>query len=439
MCLLILAGAAPRLAAQTTTPRADGPFAGLFGGVSQDNQTLSVRGSGFAAYQDVLLPPAELQQEIALDPRFQQTGTISGATGSVSYGYNHKTEGTTLSVNGDAAVTHYFSSSDFPQSQQLAFLTGVHLATKLSPKVSFFTTDSLSYLPFYNFAPFASGGQFQTSPLLSTPEFGFGAAPLRTLFGTATAGITDSLTKRSSVNGDVIYIREHYLDQGSGDFSSVAARIYYHYQIFRTLGFHAGYTATQSYYHGVDQGQGAGLQSGYDIGLDFADATTIRFTPHTTASLGAALSAVKFQGATNYAVTGHADIVHTMGRTWTTSAAYFRSFGFTSLFLAPVLSDNVNGTLNGLIARNASWTNGVGWSRGQIGFSGSYYTSETAFSTLNVGITGPFGAYVQYGYYYYEVPPGSTRLDLGSKFGRQSVSAGLVAWVPIIGNRRNRS
>ena len=34
---------------------------------------------------------------------------------------------------------------------------------------------------------------------------------------------------------------------------------------------------------------------------------------------------------------------------------------------------------------------------------------------------------------------GFTRLDLGSKFGRQSVSAGLVAWVPIIGNRRNRS
>jgi len=423
------------LAAQT--PRADGPFAGLFGGTSQDNQTLSVRGSMFGAYQDVLLPPAEEQQDIALDPRFQKTGTFSGVSGSVSYAYARKTEGTAVGVNGDVAISHYFSSADYPQSQQLAFLAGARYATNLAPKVVFTSTAVASYLPFFNFAPFASGGTFPQNPLLLTPEFGFGASPLRTLLGTATAGITDNLTKRSTVTTSVVYTREHYLDGGVGDFSSLAGNVYYRYQIFRTLGFHAGYTFTQSYYPGADLS--SAQQNGYDIGIDFADALSVRLTPHTTSSFGVAATAVKYQGTTNYALTGHADIVHTMGRTWTTSAAYFRTYGFTSVFLAPVLADNVTGSLNGQVARNASWSSGIGWSRGQIGFSDQFYTSETAFSSLNVGIAGPFGAYVQYGYYYYDVPVGSTRLDLGSRFGRQVVSGGLVAWVPIIGNKRGRT
>jgi hypothetical protein len=113
---------------------------------------------------------------------------------------------------------------------------------------------------------------------------------------------------------------------------------------------------------------------------------------------------------------------------------------FVAAFVEPVLLDSVNGSFGGLLAPRLSWSSSAGLSRGQVGFNAvEHFTTYSASSGLTYGLFRSVGVYGQYNYYRYQIPQGSTTLNLLSHFGRQAVSVGLTLWVPIINNGRARS
>jgi hypothetical protein len=73
-----------------------------------------------------------------------------------------------------------------------------------------------------------------------------------------------------------------------------------------------------------------------------------------------------------------------------------------------------------------------------VGFDGDSYTNMSATSSLSYGLFTNVGAYAQYTYQNSEYPAGSTVFLLPGRMNRQSVSAGLSAWLPLIKTRRGR-
>jgi hypothetical protein len=113
---------------------------------------------------------------------------------------------------------------------------------------------------------------------------------------------------------------------------------------------------------------------------------------------------------------------------------------FVAAFTEPVLSDTVSGSFGGLLLPRLSWNSGAGLSRGQVGFTTTeHFTTYSASSGLTYGVWRSVGLFGQYSYYRYQIPQGSTTLNLLSHFGHQTISVGLSLWVPIINNGRARS
>ncbi len=56
-----------------------------------------------------------------------------------------------------------------------------------------------------------------------------------------------------------------------------------------------------------------------------------------------------------------------------------------------------------------------------------------------MAVTRRIGIFTDYSFYRYEVPAGSTVFTVLPKFSRQSVTAGLTLWVPLISDKRSSS
>ena len=81
----------------------------------------------------------------------------------------------------------------------------------------------------------------------------------------------------------------------------------------------------------------------------------------------------------------------------------------------------------------------AGYVRGNIGFGSgaSHYDSYQAGGGLNVAVTRRLSFFTDYSFYQYEVPAGATVFTSLPKFSRQSVTAGLSVWAPLIADKRS--
>ena len=89
--------------------------------------------------------------------------------------------------------------------------------------------------------------------------------------------------------------------------------------------------------------------------------------------------------------------------------------------------------LAGLLSRKAEVIASVDAGRGQFGFDTSLGRFSTGVSTvqLNYAITEKFGVYGQHALYYYELPDGASPVAPVARLGRQTVSVGITAWLPV--------
>jgi hypothetical protein len=415
------------------TPRANGPFANLFGANSSAGHALDFHGYLFEAYQEVLLP-ADVLANAEADPAFQRSQSFGGATGTLNYHYDRRGDHSFINVSGLGSVADYSIEPDRPLYTALASASG-GLHGQITQKVQASVSGGTSYSPFYSYAPFSSTATADQSFL--QPEFGFASVRRTNIPVYATAQITDRLSRRSTLTARLQADRMFVFDDVSTGSLGWTGDLRFTRQLSRRLSVYGGYRYSQYQYSGSEDV----LRShGADAGFNFGDSLTLQLGRRTYASFFGGLTGAGdtngSRGGTSarYAVTGTADIRHTMGRTWTATAVYNRHLGFNALFAQPVLSDQLAGIVSGQLAPRVNWNLTAAWMQGRVGFTGegNQISSSYASSTATFALGRIFGLYAQYLYYRYELPAGTLNtFGLPGHAARQIASVGLTLAVPI--------
>jgi hypothetical protein len=415
------------------TPRVDGPFAGLFGGDKQDStQSLDARGSLSGLYQRANAPAGE---SAFLDPVFQQSGTFAVAAGSLAYTYDRHGQNSTLTAYGTGSVADY---SVDPGSLAAGFRGGMGLTTNLTRKVTFGSSATVAYSPFFNFGALGFGAAPGTPPPIgdqSIPGSGLVGTGIssRNIGVDGTVSVTDALSRKSNIAVSGGANATYMLDNPDSDVSWYSAAVTFRHLLSRTLEFHLGYN------HSVSASHAPNVQSyqsdGIDVGLGYGDSLAI--TRRTTLGFGTSTGLYhSAASSTTFRVNGNVSITHTMGRTWSAFAGYVRDANFVPGFQDLVLSDSVTASLGGLIAPKVRWTSSVWWSRGEIGLdSSTHYTNEWATSTMSFALTRALALYGQYSFNQYQTPANSSTIVRLTDFSRHTVSAGVSALLPIFNTR----
>jgi hypothetical protein len=164
--------------------------------------------------------------------------------------------------------------------------------------------------------------------------------------------------------------------------------------------------------------------------VDYGD--TLSFARRTALSFTTSTSATRYLGETHYRLNGSARLSRGFGRTWSSWVGYNRDTEFRIGFSAPLLSDSIDAGLAGQFSWRARWSTGVGYTNGTIGFGSDRFHTYSATSRLDFALNRMLAVFGQYGHYDYEVPPGSSTLNLVPRFSRQTVVIGLSAYLPLV-------
>jgi hypothetical protein len=287
------------------------------------------------------------------------------------------------------------------------------------------------YAPYYQFAPFLGVG---VNTGLLTPGYGYAAASQRSLGTNASMELTNQYAKRSSISAGVAYSGWQFFDGSPGGVSGLTGHASYQYNLTRGLSLHLGYRRDFNRYS--DTGGSTAANDTIDAGLSYGDSFQIGIGRRASLSFTTSNSIVHFGGDTHFRLNGSVEFSRGFTRTWGTSAGYVRSTEFQPGFIQPIFQDSTMASVHGLLAPRLQSSTAIGYSRGEIGFGGSAYTTYSVGSRLTFALRRRLGLYGQYGYYYYRVPPGSSVLPLWPIFSRHAVSAGLTVWTPLIGQER---
>jgi hypothetical protein len=439
LSVVLFEGTVSVVSAQTSNPRVRGPFAGLFGGGPgvSDAQALNFRTSLFGVWQDVLVP-ANFDTSL-LDPAFTKSGTFAGATAALDYFFNRHSQNSTLFFGGSGWASDYSVNPDKPQYGAQAN-GGFSYTGHITRRLTWNNTAAAAYSPFFEATPIpiAQAVGVASLPFSPTPGFGVPGVGASNVQATATSGLSQMLSRRSSISANLFAQEVHFFSQSNADLTQLGSQVYYTYRIFRNLTFHAGYTRTQARLGG--DAWTPPVQSG-DFGLDYGDALKFQLTRRTTLAVTAALGSARgFPGGlTQYRILGSAVLTHLMGRTFVASLMGARGLGFVAAFREPVLTDTAMASFGGQLATRFVWNNQASVTRGYIGLDQSrHYDSISALSGISYGITRRLAMFAQYLYYRSTLPPGSSPLIVLTNFDRQSVTAGLTLYQPIFNTQRTR-
>ncbi len=185
--LLAWLTAAPALA-----QRANGPYAGAFGAQPDEQRTqgLDLSGAFLGGYDRETYPDAP--PSAALDPRLMGSGATGGIAGTLAY--DREGERTHFALSGSTTARGYASNPDLTAA---AYQVISSLNTSVTSRLVLDASGSVQYSPFFQFAPFLASGGGPVGPI--DPGFGQTAVAEPTLALNATVGITDHLTKQTSV------------------------------------------------------------------------------------------------------------------------------------------------------------------------------------------------------------------------------------------------
>ena len=404
--------------------RAAGPYAGVLGSSDPDaGQTLDLRGTAHGAWEHTT--DSDVAQG---DDRFLRDGLAGGASGSLTHTLRSQRGQWQSSVN--SAMRLYGNDSD---NIAATFAGRTAADRRISSRVSLSGSGGFSYSPYYEFAPgldnrLSNAGAFGGG-------FGLATAAERNTSVDAGAGLTVQISRRDTFDVGVRTRRDDFLDQEDSNVRSWGGNASFRHTLTRGLGVHAGFGRDEVTYEFEDQGPVS--SDTIDVGLDYGD--TLTFSRRTALSFGTSTSATRWNNDTHYRINGTATLTRGFGRTGSGSLTYARGTEFQAGFREPLLTDRVNGGLSDQIGRRARWSAQVAYMRGTVGFDS---TDSTRFNSYNAGgeltmaVTRYLGLYTDYMYYRYEVPAGSTVFAFLPKFSRQSITAGLTLWVPLINDRR---
>jgi hypothetical protein len=442
-------GAAVFCAAAGASPawaqRATGPFSGLFGGeVTRGRaQSLDFRASVNASYGDTLtdLEPNDILTDpttILTDPTAAANDDDwlirSGGIGSVNAGlsYGRLRDRFQFSFEGNGSAQKYSTNSQLtPTSARGATALSVAVGRRTRLNVS----GSAAYSPFYQLNPFggSSGALDPIQPALQQ-GLAFSVQSARTLGLSGNIALSSQIGRYATVSADVSGLQTQFLDQDERGLGSWGGHALFSYRFTRHLGFHLGYGRQQVRYRFA--GSEPIPQDTYDIGLDYNYDDEFRFSRHTTLNFSTATSVVNYQGRTHFNLNGNARLTRGFSRTWSGGIGYTRTTDFTPTFLEPLQSDNMDASISGLLSRSIKWSSGVGYSHSTVGYEDTgTFSTYSATTGLVFALNRVVGLSCQYGIYSYTLPAGSSVLPLLPRLTRQTVSAGLTMWIPLMRSR----
>jgi hypothetical protein len=439
LSLVLLTRDVSIVSAQTpTSSRVRGPFAGLFGGGPglQNAQSMDFRTSLFGVWQDVVVP-RDFDPTL-LDPTFDRSGTFGGAIGQLDYTFNRHSQNSTLFAVANGWVSDYSVTPDVPQYGVLASGGFSHIA-HLTRRLLWNSSATTAYSPFFNVAqiPIGTSVGATSIPFSITPGLGVAGVNASNVQANGTTGLTQLLSRRSSIAANLFVQQEHFFSQSDADLTQLGSQVAYNYRLFRHLSFHVGYQQMQGRFG--NRGWSAPVRYA-DFGLDYGDGLTFQLTRRTTLAVTASLgSARTVPGGTQYRVLGSAGLTHLIGRTWVASLLASRGLGFVAAFQEPALIDSVTASLGGQLATRLHWVSSAGLTRGYIGLDQSrHYDALYGTSALSLGLTRHISAFAQYFYNRNRLPAGSSPLLALTDFDRQTASVGLSLFQPIFNTQRTR-
>jgi len=173
-----------------------------------------------------------------------------------------------------------------------------------------------------------------------------------------------------------------------------------------------------------------------DVGIDFLKQLSV--ARKTTFDITTSTAMVKRPiTGRRYRLNGSATLSRFFRRTWHTSLGVSRATEFLPGFTEPLLSDSAAASIGGMFSTRTEWVTTVNAGRGQFGFEGGRrLVTGHASTRLNWAVTRHFGLYGQYAFYYYDLPQGTAAVRLLPQLSRQSITAGVTTWVPIINKVR---
>jgi hypothetical protein len=426
-CALALLFGAWAVAASAQTPRDAGPYSGLFGAAPDETFTraLDFRGGVFGVYQDVRTPSDPVLAPT--DGSLQSNGTFGGGAGG--FVYNHRTDASRFILNGSGSLYRFESTSNIDAAAN----TNATLTKTMGTRFTVNLRGAAGYSPFYDeLAP----AELLIAPGDSLSMGGYGTAALTEphLDLSSGASFIGNVSRYSTVEVGGRWSQMRFFDDGALDLRRWSARARYNHHMTRRFGFHLGYEHEDLRY-----GASSILPTQnemIDAGLDYGD--TLTFARHTAVSFSASTSAIRYLGALHYRINGNATLTRAFGRTWSFAAGYIRETQFLPGFRGPMPSDGVTTWISGQVNPRVRWGAAAGYTRGTVGFgAGSdVFDALTGTSRLEVGLTRSLGIYGQYGYYRYQIPPGSAVFDILRHQNRQTVTAGLTIWAPLMRDRR---
>ena len=407
--------------------RATGPYSGVLGAAAdgEARQTLDVRGSLFGAWDDTLTS----SDASAVDQRFLRSGAASGASGSLTHAL--RSSNLQWSSSASSSLRLYGSKSE---DRAATYAASTSLNTRIARRISLTASGGWAYSPYYSFAPgydrrLATEGAFGGG-------FGLATAAEKNTMANAGTGLTWQLSRRDAFSVTGSASRYNFPDEANGSIDTWGGSARFTHTLSRSLSFHAGFGRTQARYKEVDNR--SATSDSIDVGVDYNDALVFSGR-RTSLAFGWSTGAVRWNDDTMIRLNGTATLTRGFGRSGSAALRYSRTTNFDAGFREPILSDTVSAGVNDQLGRRVTWSTQVSYSHNGIGFSSSSqnYDAYNAGGGITVALTRRIGLYTDYSFYSYEMPAGATVFTSLPEFSRQSVTAGLTLWAPLIADKRS--
>jgi hypothetical protein len=402
------------------------PSRQIFGGTAErpgSRQTLDLNGTLVEIYDDNVLA----EQLPGGDPRVGEGGFYP--MGSVDLQYLRRARQVTVSASAGTGIQYYRQFDNRVDRNHHAAVgielpLGTRTRIRADQTAAFATYYTLMGLPGSAVQP--APGVLAPGQELLLPSGEFGVSTEGGWEHHTGAVLTREIGRDNSLDARYGFVRTNFARQET---TRQEVGFTYRHGVGRQAALRAGY--------GYQTGAGAIdaeplVFHNLDFGLEYQRNLTRSRSTSLSVSTGSAIVAGEI--TRDYRLLADVNLMHLMGRSWSTSLGYHRGLEFVGALAQLVASDAVTGTLNGLVSSALEASLSATYSQGHIGSRhGDPMTTYSVVSRLQYALSRRVALDVQYLYYYYRFGADTFRpIDVAQQMARQSVRGGISLWMPVL-------
>jgi len=432
LVLFLLATGGAEAGAQTPAPSTQRPYRGLFAPTDSDGRRFDLLWSMAGVYDD------NVSTEMpGYDPQLRLGGGYGLAAATLNYSV--KGRKTTFAATSRTNARYYPNLSDLNVVDGSGGLT---LATDLTRRLRLSVAQSLSYLPYYQFA--FLNGVAPSQPVEAERIPTTTSSAMRTVGSISADGrvqLVQNVGRRASLSADYSY-RYSKLDNSPDVFLWQFGNTRFTKPITRyaslRLGYGYGVTSNGSAVPSPDAQDAIATSRSVEtqnIDAGLAYTKPLSQSRRTYVSFSSGTSAVAYAGTRQFVFLSNAGLTHNFGESWNANLTYDRGVQFVEGIAGPLYADTVQLRLGGLVARSIELAVASSYSNGQIGLGGTDpgYDTYSGFATLRFAFSRGLSLEAQYRYSRYLFDAGAPLLPgLPQAMEQQGLRVGITGWLPFL-------